>query len=110
MVIELETINEENTTVVTVAFYDEEGSAAVPVQAWYSLYCETTGTEILIETEIVSLDASIEIEVTPAQNAILDGDNEVETKLMTVKWTYGEAGAKQGSAEYRWNVRNLARI
>ncbi len=106
----MDLINERTTYFVTVTFKDEDGTLVVPSAAFYSLYCETTGTEILAEGAFPTpLASSKEIEVTYVQNKIQVSTNAKEQKLMTVRFTY-DSGASQGTAEYRWVVQNLGRI
>lgn len=105
----MDTINEKTTYFVTVTFKDEDGTLVTPTAAYYSLYCETTQTEILAETAFPSLSAAVKITVTSTQNTIQKSSNASETKLMTVRFTYN-AGTNQGTSEYRWEVKNLKRI
>ncbi len=105
----MDSVNEKTTYVVTVSFKDETGAAVTPTQAWYSLYCETTGTEIKAETELMGLAASKDIEITPLENKIQNPASSSEIKVLTVRFTYS-GGAKQGTAQYRYAVTNLQRI
>ena len=105
---ELETVKEKNTAIVTISFKDEDGLAVIPTKAYYSLYCETTSTEIIAETEISSPGSEQSITITPAQNEIIDDKNDFETRIVTARWTY--SGNKQGASEYRYKVENLKRI
>jgi len=89
--------------------YPKWKEAVAPTKAYYSLYCETDQKEILAETEIANPELTEEIEVTPAQNALCGQGNDIETRLITVRWTYS-AGTKQGIAEHRYRLKNLSRI
>jgi len=105
----MDTVNEKTTYFVTITFKDEDGTLVTPTAAYYSLFCETTKTEILTETSIGSLSTSVEIVVTSTQNAIQTASNQSEQKLMTVRFTYS-GGTYQGTNEHRWMVLNLKRI
>jgi hypothetical protein len=105
----MDTVNEKTTYIVTIYFWDENGAAVTPGAAWYSLYCETTKTEILTETVIAGLGTSVDITITLSQNAIINTLNDYEQKLLTTRFTYG-APVKQGTGEYRYLVNNLKRI
>lgn len=105
---EMETINEESSCLLTVNFKDENGAAIIPTTAYYSIYCESNSSEILAESEIPDPQSEQIIVITQAQNAIILGANNLEMKLVTLRWTYGTG--KQGTKEFRYRVRNLKRI
>jgi hypothetical protein len=105
----MEAINEKSTYIITVSFKDETGAPVVPTPAWYSLFCETTGTEIKAETELTGLGTSKDIEITPEENKIQNSENSAEVKVLTVRFTYA-GGSKQGTGQYRYVVTNLQKI
>ena len=105
----MQSVNEQSTCIVTVSFQDENGNPVTPGQAWYSLYCETSGKEILAETALTGLSTSKDIEIAPAQNAMQNAGNSSETKVLTVRFTYN-GGARQGTAQYKYLLLNLQRI
>lgn len=105
----MDAINERSTYIVVASFKDETGAPVTPTQAWYSLYCETTATEIKAETELTGLGPSKDIEITPEENQIQNAVNNAEIKVLTVRFIYA-AGAKQGTSQYRYAVTNLQRI
>lgn len=105
----MDSINKKTTYIVTLYFRDGNGFATTPTAAWYSLFCETTKTQILPETSIGGLGTSVDILITLAQNAILNPLNDAEQKLVTTRFTYGSP-VKQGTGEYRYLVNNLKRI
>lgn len=98
------TVNEKSSSYLTVAFFDKTGAAAIPASVTYRLDCLTTGAAILADT-VLSPAASIEIAITPTQNAILADGNTTETKRVTVKATYGASDAI--NAQYDYLVANL---
>lgn len=105
----MDCVNEKTDYFVNVTFKDEDGNLVTPTKAYYNLYCETSETVILIETEIVSLDTTVEVIVTADQNKIQNPKNNIEEKVMTVRFTYS-GGSRQGTAEHRWSVLNLRKI
>lgn len=105
----MDEVNENSTAIVTVSFKDEDNVAVTPTKAYYSLYCETTSIEIKAETELTGLGTTKDIEITSTENKIQTAANSKEIKLLTVRFTYN-AGAKQGTGEYRYSVKNLSRI
>lgn len=100
-------INERSTGYLTVAFFDKTNAPAVPASVSYRIDCLTTGTAILAETALTPA-ASVEITLTPAQNAIVNAANASETRRVTIKATY--AGAEADNREYDYQVRNLAYV
>jgi len=106
----MDTINEKSTAIVTASFFNEDDVAISPTQAWYSLYCETSATELKAETELTGLGTTKDIEITPTENQIQVAANSSEIKVLTVRFTYGGGGLRQGTGQYRYAVTNLQRI
>jgi hypothetical protein len=104
----MDSVNEKSTYIVTVSFFDENNAPVTPTAAWYSLYCETTGKDILTETALTGLGTTKDIEITPTQNTMSNPSNLMEQKLLTLRYTYGTG--KQGTAEYRYQLLNLVKI
>jgi len=96
--------NERSTKYVSAAFFDKDGVAAVPSTVAYRIDCATTGTAVLASTSVTPA-ASVEVEITPAQNAIIVAANARETKIVTFTATY--TGGGEIRAEYKYLVRNL---
>ena len=101
-------VKEKSTRTITVSF-SEDGAPVTPEHIFYSLYCKTTQTEILVETEFTPAGTSIEIPITAAQNSIINPDNSRESKVLTLRWIW-DSGEKQETAEYNWIIENLLRI
>ena len=98
-------VNEKTSAYLTVAFLDKAGVAAIPASVTYRIDCLTTGTAILADTSLTPA-SSIEIAITPAQNAILSDGNASETKRITVKASYGVSDGV--NAQYDYTVTNLS--
>ena len=103
----MDEINEGTTAILTVAFTDENSAAVTPDTATYMLYDKFSGTVIIAETSIGSLDTSIDIEISAANNEIIDQSMRYELKTVYLEFTYD---GRQGSAEYTYKVLNLAKI
>jgi len=99
-------INELSALVLDIAFTDEAGDPTTPSAAVYRID-DSSGEEILDDTPITGLAPTVSITIPGALNRILDQTRAAETRIVTAKWTYGTP-AKQGTAEYRYRVRNLA--
>ena len=99
----MERVNCKTTAVIVVSFFDESGIPVTPTQAFCSLFCETTQTVIVAETELGSLSTTKNIVITSDENKMQQIENDVETKLLTLRWTYS-GGSRQATAEYRYTV------
>jgi hypothetical protein len=100
-------INEGSTGYIAISFFDQVGAAANPTSVEYRVDCLSTARQILDWTTITPA-TSVEIQLTPAQNAILNPANSVEKKLVTVRAQYGAGEAQTDQFEYV--VRNLAKV
>ena len=101
----LDEVNERTTSIVTVAFTDEDGVAVIPSSAFYRLDDRQRRTVILDDTVIGSLATSVEIEITPEQNRILRPRSVSEIRTLTVHYEWGSG--REANSEYRYKVLNL---
>lgn len=99
-------VNEKSTAYLTVTCKDKAGAQAAPSALSYRIDCLTTG-QVLLEDTALAAAAEVEITLTPAQNAILGG-NQQERRRVTVQATYGAADAV--NAEFEYVVRNLGGV
>lgn len=100
--------NEESTVLVDVSFFDAARVAQIPTTAVYRVDDDASGENIVPETPIPgSMAATMQIEITPEQNAIVETVpvSQFQLRIVTVAFTYGSA--KQGTAEYPYKLRNL---
>jgi hypothetical protein len=103
----MQEVRERSTKYLTVEFLDKTGAPAVPSAVSYRVDCLTTGQQVRADTPLTPA-ASVEITLTPADNAILGG-NVLETRRVTVVAQYGGAG-DQAVDEYDYLVRNVRGI
>jgi len=103
----LATVPEKTTAYLTVSFLDKAGAAAIPSAVTYRIDCLTTNTAILADTALTPA-SSIEITLTPAQNAIINQSDALETKRVTVKASYGASDGLND--EYDYLVKNLSGV
>lgn len=107
----MDVINEKSSWFVTCAFADEEGAAVTPSSGSYridNLEADGSYAEVRAETPFAPSGPEHEIEITAAENAMLDQGRASETRVLTVTFSYG--ADRQGTAEYRYIVRNLGSI
>lgn len=102
--------NEGETGFITLAFTDEDEVAVTPDSATYTLYNEETGAVINNRTAVVigSLASSIDLELTPADNVLVNSSKIKEAHILFVQWVYNTN--KVGHEEYRFWVRNLTKV
>ncbi len=102
--------NEKSTRFTNLAFRDENGNAVVPDSATYTLYDEETEKIINSRnaTPIASLAASVDLELEPDDNVLVDSDKHMEAHILFVAWIYNTN--KVGHDEFRFWVRNLTKV
>lgn len=107
----MDTFNEKSTGFVTLTFKDENGDAVVPIPpTTYTLHDEDTKNIINGREDIAvpGLASSIDLELEPADNVIVDTAKVFEVHVLTIKWTYNTD--KKDNKEYRFNVENLTKV
>ncbi len=101
-VVKLERVFNQGTTVlVLVGFNDDQGVPVVPAAAKYTLYDRLSGSTINSRSNvpIVTSAATALIELTPADNPIVDPENATEDHRLYVEYTYNGSGTRTGSLE-----------
>lgn len=102
-----EFVNEQTTCYITVNFKDKDEIITAPTSAVAEINCLTTGTEMRASASITAA-GTVEITVTPAQNAINDSNNGMELRELTATATYGVSDSLK--SRFRYYVRNLKAI
>jgi len=103
----MDSVNEKTTSYLTVAFKDKDGNAQSPDSVTYSVFCETTNTEIRPATSITS-STTIEIELDTTDNTIQDDTNKTEVRLVTIIAVYDST--RQITREFRYELVNLREV
>jgi hypothetical protein len=104
----MEIVNEKSTSIVALTFRDEGGALVTPSGGTYRIDDAASGTEIKAETAFTPGGSSHDITISDTENRILDATRNVEERIVTVSFTYG--AGKNGNGEYRYGVKNLAKI
>ena len=104
----MDIVNERTTWIINASFTDENEDAVIPDLGEYSISDEKSGTEIVGPTAFDPSSSSYDFEVLPEQNRILNAKNRFEERILTLTFVY--SGNKEGTAEYRWSVKNLDKI
>ena len=104
----MEQVNERSTAYLTVTFKDKAGAAQQPTAASYRIDDVATGQEIRDDTAITPAASTVEITLTPADNAMVSATRPIEVHALTVTATYGDADAVRGV--YLFEVANLMAV
>lgn len=89
---------------VTLSFFDATGTLAAPTTVTYQIDCLTTNTSVRTLTTL-SAASQITFILSTADNAIINTNNQSETKKITVNGTYGSGDEVHAEAHYV--VKNL---
>ena len=100
----LGSVNEKTSAIITVIFTDENGGVTTPTGGSYRIDTPA-GFAIQAPTAFTPTTNSYDIPLTIANNTLHDSNLTIEGRVVTVTWTY--SGSKQGSAEFKYAVRNL---
>jgi len=103
----MECVNEQSTAYLTVSFRDKAGALAAPTSIVYRIDDEQTRAQIRGDTAVQPA-ATVEITLTPADNALLSPSLAVERHVVTVIGGYG--ADDQVSAQYVYEVLNLQAV
>jgi hypothetical protein len=101
----LDQYNERSSVTITVTFTDEDGASVTPDTATYRIDDEASRTNIQPSTAIGSLSASIDLEITSEQNAIIRPRKPFEIRTVTIEFDYDSG--KHGTAQYKYKLVNL---
>ena len=97
------TINEGSSAFLTVTFKDQTGAGVTPTSAAYRL--DNSGVQVRAWEAFTPASSSHIIEITGAENAILNPELATETMAVTVRWTYGTGST--GSEAFEYVIKNL---
>lgn len=98
------------TGFVTLVFTDQDGDSVVPDSATYTLFNKKTKATINDRTaiSIPGLAATVDLELLPADNPIIDDKLDVEEHVLFVEWVYSTT--RLGKKEITFDVINLVKI
>jgi len=111
-------VTEKSTSWMLFSFKDRDDAPVVPVKVTYRIDCKMTGEVIVEDTVLWDFEAipnvdshtpsnSVEIELLPEVNRIVDQNNDAESRTVTVTATFFN-GQQTTSVDYTVNgLRNL---
>ena len=97
------TINEGSSAFLTITFKDQTGTGVTPTTAAYRL--DNAGAQVKDWESFTPSSSSYIIEITGAENAILNPELATETMTATLRWTYGTGST--GSESFEYVIKNL---
>ena len=97
------TINEGSSAFLTITFKDQTGTGVTPTTAAYRL--DNAGAQVKDWESFTPSSSSYIIEITGAENAILNPELATETMTVTVRWTYGTGSS--GTESFEYVIKNL---
>lgn len=100
-------VSEQSFARARISFIDADGFPGVPGTLSYQIHDVYSGTEITPST-MVTPEIVTTIEITPAENAILDPNNPREVRRLT--WTINAGLGNQQTGEKLYDVVNLTRV
>jgi hypothetical protein len=100
-------VNEKSTAYLTIGFLDKAGALQTPASIVYRIDDELTRTQIRGDTTLTPT-ATVEITLTPADNAVRSASLAVERHIVTVIGAYG--ADDQVTAQFVYEVLNLQAV
>lgn len=97
------TINESSSAFITITFKDQTGAGVTPTSAAYRL--DNAGVQVKGWEAFTPSSSSHIIEITGAENAILNPELAQEIMTVTVRWTYGTGSS--GTESFEYVIKNL---
>ena len=99
------TVNEGSAAFLTFTFKDENDVDVVPITIDWRLDDVNSGDQITDWAAIAVPAASVDVQIPPSSNAILDDTTVFEKKLVTVR--VDDSLATQSFQDKNYDVRNL---
>lgn len=103
----MDTVNEKTTSYLKVDFKDKDNLPTVPQSILYSVMDKASGTVIRADTAIAPL-STITITLDATDNTIQNPLNKTETRVVTVKASYGSTDKFNDDFEYE--LVNLTQV
>ena len=100
-------VNEGTSHFVVLTFVDHDGLPVVPLDVYIRIDDFSSGESMRVETAETSPAAEMTIEITPAENNMINERMPHEKRVMTITATYGTGGERQVTGEYVYKLVNL---
>lgn len=100
----MDDVTEQSSWFVEISFFDQNKAPVVPSSITYSIY-DISGALIRGPIDVTPSSSTYEIEILPAENAILNPADDVEIRVVTINFKWGIGRAR--TDEYRYRLKNL---
>lgn len=104
----MDIVNELTTYRIVMEFISEQGAPVTPTAGTYRIDDVISDSVILDSTPFTPSGSQHVLVVDFSDNRIVDTDNTLEERIISVVAQYGTG--KQCTGEYRYKVRNLAKV
>ena len=98
-------VKEGSLAFLTVKFYDEDNILSTPNSATWEVHDKGTGSVLKVATAMLPIASSYEIELGSSINTLLDSNSSEETRVVTVKASFG--ADRNVNDEYEYDVLGL---
>ena len=104
----MDIVNENTTYRVVAEFISEQGAPVIPTAGTYRLDDVISDTVLKDATAFTPSGSQHVFTIDYGDNRIIDPDNDLEERVLTVVAQYGTG--KQCTGEYRYKIRNLSKV
>lgn len=96
-------VTEGSAAFFSVDLEGTDGNPDVPLQAFVTLFCVSTRTVLRMETQLSSVDSTIQLESTADENRLIRRSNNSEVKRWFLRNVYGSGDEFTTSFDYTVN-------
>jgi hypothetical protein len=104
----MDVCNEKSTKWLQLSFFNRLNQAVVPSSVTVRIDDEASSTVIRAATALTGLATVMEVEITSAENEMVNENHKHELRTVTVEWDDGSTGHK--TEEYQYTVKNLQHV
>lgn len=98
-------VKEDSHSYLSCTIKNQAGTPVTPTQLFYTVHDVQSGSVVRAETEVTTPVETNVITLTDADNAILNDENEMEERIVTIRAIL--PGAVKHNDDFRYTVRNL---
>jgi hypothetical protein len=98
-------VKEGSLAFLTVSFYNELNVLSAPTSATWEVHDKGSGTVLKTATAMLPIASSYKIELSSSINDLLDSSSSEETRIVTVKASFG--ADREVNDEHEYDVLGL---
>ena len=99
-------VNERTSVTLSMQFTSELGVAITPNSGRYQITDEMSDTILTPWTAFTPSTSTYDLAISQTNNQIIDSSRDTEVRIVTVVYQY-DSSTKQGTGEFRYEVKNL---